>query len=406
MKKRILILGGGFAGIYLARRLAKKLSRAKFEIVLVDKRNYFLFTPLLHEVASATISDKVLVESIAKLLKFKNVEWKVGTVSKVNLANKNVLVDGQEIKFDFLAIALGSTVQTYGVKGVEEFALSLKDLADAIQLKNRLISNFEQAELLPIGSRKRKMLLSISIIGAGPTGIELAGEISDFVDEVAGTYFKSITKNEVVLNLINATEKLLPRNNPKLGEWCKNYLLESGYKIYSSKKVTEIELGVIKFDDNTNLKSELIVWTAGVKPNSLDIDKAAEKDDGNRFIVDSYLRLKGQRNVFALGDIASGYPMLAQVAVQQAEMVARNFELIAQNKNPKFKFKFVNKGFLVSVGKWKAVGEVLGVPIRGPHVWILWHMVYFMEFISIPKKIKVLLDWILNVFVKRDISSY
>jgi NADH dehydrogenase len=402
-KKQIVILGGGFGGIYTAKKLAKKLSSEKFEITLVDRRNYFLFTPLLHEVAAATIDDKVPVESIASLLKAKIFNWLVASVQSVDVKNKVVVTDRNNIKYDYLVVALGATTQTYGVKGVEEFASDLKSLGAAIDIKNRLIANFELANLEK-DKKVREELLSVSVVGAGPTGIELAGEISDFVQDVTKYYFDNIKFEDVKLRMFNSSEKILTMCNPKLGIWSEQYLNDNGWNLIKNAKVTKLSKNKIHTADEV-YSSGLIVWSAGVKPNVFESEFVL--DDRNRILVNDFLQVKGSKDVFALGDIAAGSPMLAQVAVQQAGVVSENLlSLIAKKKKKLKSFKYFDKGFLLSIGKWKAVGEVFGVPIKGPIVWVMWHAVYFFKFVSVPKKIKVLLDWFLHVFRVRDISSY
>lgn len=404
MKKKILILGGGFGGVYAAKALSKRISSKKYEITLVDERNYFLFTPLLHEAATATISDKIPVESIATLVSQKNVSWLVDKVIKINFKSKNVELKHTILSYDYLVIAMGATVQTYGVLGVEEFACTLKNLADAMKIKNKLIANFQKAVLPDTLEAVKKKLLTITIVGAGPTGIELAGEIADFVDEVVKCYFKNIKKEDVTLNIVNSSDILLPSNHPKLAEWSCEYLKKAGFNLLFNRQVKSIEFEKVNFVSGKSLKSGLIVWTAGVKPNSFESDVELEFDKQGRIIIDDYLLVKNQKNVLALGDIASGSPMLAQVAVQQADVIVNNLIRLLSNKKPNIKFRFLNKGFLMSVGKWQGVGEIFRFPIRGPFVWILWHLVYFTKFISWNKRLKILIDWFLTFLVYRDIS--
>lgn len=404
MKKKILILGGGFGGVYVAKGLSKRINLKKFDITLVDERNYFLFTPLLHEAATATISDKIPVESIATLVSKKNVTWLVDKILKINFESKNVELKRTILNYDYLVIAMGATVQTYGVLGVEEFACTLKNLADAIKIKNKLIANFQKAVLPNTSLTLRKKLLTITIVGAGPTGIELAGEISDFVDDVVKCYFKNIKKEDVTLNIVNSTDTLLPLNHPKLAKWSCDYLKKAGFNLLFSRQVKSIEFEKVNFVSGKSIISGLIVWTAGVKPNIFETDVELEFDKQNRIIVNDYLLVKKQKNVMALGDIASGSPMLAQVAVQQADVLVDNLIQLINNKKPKIKFRFLNKGFLMSVGKWQGVGEIFRFPIKGPLVWILWHLVYFTKFISWNKRLKILIDWFLTFLVHRDIS--
>jgi NADH dehydrogenase len=402
-KKKIVVLGGGFAGIYTARNLARSLKN-KAEIIVIDKRNYFLFTPLLHEVATATIDDKVAVESIASLVSKEKLIWKVGKVQKVFTKKKIVKLDNFSQEYDYLVVSIGTTVNTYGIEGVEENAYRLKNLADAINLKHALIEKFQLAAISDSVKEKKK-LLTFTIVGAGPTGIELAGEISDLARDIAKNYFHTIDFEDVTLNIINSSEAILPHHNPKLGKWVEQYLIDNNWKLIANCRVSKVGKESIEFNDGSKMFSGLTIWTAGVKPNVIDFDVKLDLENGRIPVSDS-LAVKGLRNVYALGDIAAHSPMLAQVAVQQASVVAANiYRKISQKKGSK-KFKFNNKGFLVSVGKWKAVGEIYGFAVRGWWVWILWHGIYFFKFISHSKRIKVLLDWSLNVFRSRDISSY
>jgi len=402
---KIVIVGGGFGGAYVAKNLAVKL-KCCAEIILIDKRNYFLFTPLLHEVASATISEKVPVESLVALLNQKNISWKVGTVSKINLQTKTVETELFNESYDYLVLATGSGQNTFGIEGVEKFALPMKDLEQAIKIKEKLVENFQIANITDDLQLKKK-LLTIAIVGAGATGIELAGELADFASEVSGKYFNSISRDEITLKLVNPTADLLPRNNPKLSLWVKSYLQELGWdlKVGSIAKVKQDKLF---FADETSLEAGIIIWTAGVKPNLPKFDSEVALDPSGRVLVDDNLLVVNQENFFGLGDIVntkSGLPMLAQVAVQQSEVVSNNIVKLVSKKSRLDKFSFENKGFLLSVGKWNAVGEVYGYPIKGKIVWILWHLVYFFKFISWNKKLKVAFDWLLNLFSYRDLSK-
>ncbi len=404
-KIKIVVIGGGFGGLYTAKKLAARI-KCSPEIILIDKRNYFLFTPLLHEVASSTISEKVPVESLVALLNKRDIIWKVGTVKEVNLNSKKVVTDLFVETFDYLVVATGTGQNTYGIQGVIEHTYPMKDLEQAILIKDKLINNFEVANVTNDSSLKSK-LLSIVIVGAGATGIELAGEIADFASEACNKYYSNINRADVTLTLVNPTDKLLPRNNPKLSEWVSEYLLELGwcFKFGSISKVIQEK---VLFEDESSLEGGLIIWTAGVKPNMLKFDKDLQLDNSGRILVQDTLQFIGYENVFGLGDVVntkSGLPMLAQVAVQQADLVAKNIVKLIDKKTKLSKFMFNNKGFLLSVGKWNAVGEVYGYPMKGKLVWILWHFVYFLKFISWNKKLKVAFDWLLNLFSYRDISK-
>jgi NADH dehydrogenase len=453
---KIVILGGGFGGVYTLKYLHKLfhtrgLTRinADVKLFLVNKKNYFLFTPLLHEFATGSVSLENLVEPIREIIRCCDYEFIHGEVKRIDLEKKVVELNENKISYDYLVIALGSKTNFYNVPGAEENSFTLKSLDDAIRLRNHFIHMFEKyandiypnnlPNKLPessdrifgqnlgntfsphsgnknifgsnLGNKQHSFAeLTFVIVGGGATGVELAGEMSDYFYKTFSKFYPKEIISKVKIILIEKGNELIPQFSPKLRKIAFEVLKKKNVEVILGKGVKEVGKDFIKLDDDTIIKTKTVIWTAGIEPNLPEIIGNIEKDSKGRLIVNEYLQLKNYDNVFALGDVCSFIqdqkllPQLAQVAVRQAECASKNIFNLIQNK-PLEKFVYRHQGDLISLGRFFAIGEIKNFTFSGFFAWILWRGVYLSKLISNKDKIKIFVDWLLDLFYPRDITE-
>ncbi|MBI2453519.1 NAD(P)/FAD-dependent oxidoreductase [Candidatus Peregrinibacteria bacterium] len=408
---KIVILGAGFSGVYTAQHLLKDYSGFDFTITIVNKTNYFLFTPLLHEVATGGLNRQHVVESIREIFRGKPVDFYLSEARKIDFKKKIVFSDGHEIPYDFLVIASGSETHFHNILGAKEHAFTLKSLSDANRLRDHFIATFELASKISDDTQRRR-LLSFAVIGGGPTGIELIAEMAELFFETFQQYYPHLhLKDDVTLFLVHRGSELMPQFSLWLRKKAKNVLTKKGVQIRLGSGVSEITNEGIFLSNQDFLPASTVVWVAGVQSCFPEMFPEPSLDVNNRIVVDSFLRVKGYENVFALGDIAcfladneNPLPMLAQVSVSQSDTVAMNIKNFLSDR-PLKPFRYRLKGILVSLGRWKACGEIFGFHVSGPFAWFLWRTIYFFKFVSMRKRFKIALDWTLNIFYPRDISQ-
>ncbi|MEK7585192.1 MAG: NAD(P)/FAD-dependent oxidoreductase [Patescibacteria group bacterium] len=410
--KKVLILGAGFGGLYVARHLGHLMAHESAEITIIDRRNHFLFTPLLHEVAAATIDESQPVEPIPGFINQCRIKWQIGEVAELNANTREVkLQDGRTFPYDLLVVALGSTTNFHNVIGAKQFSYPLKEVAEASAIRRQIIGRLEAAQSAG-NPATRKRLLSFVIVGGGPTGVELAGEISDLMRDSRRYFGRGFSAVEVSLTLIHNASTLLNQfKSPPMSRFAELALREKGWQVLLNETVVEVTAQGVRLVSGRQLESETVIWLAGVTPVPLTTLPPFAKDSTGRTLVNEFLQVKGTPDIFALGDWAVGegasgaWPMLAQAAVASAKVVAHNV-VNRLHGRPLRPFRFRSKGVLVSIGRWHAVGEIFGVAVRGRLVWLLWHLVYWTKFLSWPKRFKLLVDWFLNVFRARDLSTF
>ncbi|MDP3955667.1 MAG: NAD(P)/FAD-dependent oxidoreductase [bacterium] len=407
--KKVVILGGGFAGVHTYRNLIKKLNgEITVDIVMVNNTNHFVFTPLLHEVATGGIDARHIAEPIRKIAPQLH-SFFCAEVQRISLHEKKVYTTAGVIDYDYLAIATGSTTNFFGVAGAERFALTLKTLKDARRLKNRCIDLFEIAAHEESEAQLKK-LLSFAVVGGGPTGVELVAELSEFLHGALANVYPARLKKYISVTIIQGASELVPMFPQTFRDVAIKTLLKKGIKVRCNSKVLEIQEGGAILTSGEKLSSSSIIWTAGIKPSVPIFDQPVESARNGRLKVDGELRLIGHDDVYALGDVASfgdlPLPTLAQVAVGQAEAVALSVvgKITTAPKSPRV-FRYTSKGTLMSIGHFMALMDIRGYVFKGPIVWFLWRAIYLSKMYSGRKRISVLVDWTLDLFTGRDITE-
>ncbi len=411
-KIKIVIVGNGFGGTYTLKNLYKNLKgRRNVQIDLIGEKNYFLFTPLLHEVATGGINPENIVEPIRKVLGKCFSNFYLGKAENIDLKAQTLQVGENTLHFDYLVLAPGAETNFYNTPGTKDYALTLKSIEDAVKIKNKIINQIEYAS--HVSDKERvKQILTFTVIGGGPTGVELAAELHELIKENLGKYYKKeITQNASVV-LIQKASDLIPQFNKKIRAKSLDFLKKKGIDVRLNTEVKEIGKDFVKMGDDTILKTDTIIWVAGIKPKELSISSEVNKARDGRIIINEYLQLEQYPNVFALGDGAclidkdtnTPLPALAQVAERQSALVAKNIVLSIGNKKLE-KFKYRSRGSMVSLGQWMAIAEISNFYFWGHITWWIWRTVYLSKMISLRKKVRVAIDWTLQIFSTRDMSK-
>ena len=425
-KKKIVILGGGFAGVECARQLEKEFgNNPEIELVMVSEDNFLLFTPMLPQVASGMIETRHIVlpiRTICKKTKFyesriKNIDPYGKIVTLWGTGDKRSI----SLHYDFLIVALGSETNFFGMADVEKNAYTMKTLNDAVMLRNRVIDMLEQAEneTNPI---LRKSFLNFVVVGGGFAGIETAGELMDLLLD-ARKYYPTIHKDDIKVIVLEAMGMILPGFNTKLANFAKDKMIERGIDIRLKTAVTSFdgnEVTTKSLDENPkdsvdtseidSVITKTLIWTAGVTPVNT-IKRSMFKTEKGKVLVNDYLEVTDFPGVFAIGDCAlhidpetqRPLPPTAQIAEAQAKIAAKNLISLIKNST-KEKFVYHSKGQMAIIGKRSGIATFLGMNISGFWAWLIWRNVYLSKITTFDKKTRVFLDWVIDLFFDRDIS--
>ena len=407
---KILIIGNGFGGIYSLKNLHKLFKGNKnFELSLIGENNYFLFTPLLHEVATGSINPTNIIEPIRKVLGCCLSDFYLGKAEQINLKEKTVLVNNVFVPYDYLVIAGGAETNFFNTPGADKYAFTLKSIDDAIKLKNHFITQMERASHVPDSTERQKMLKFV-VIGGGPTGVELVAEMEELFKETFSHFYRPEIIEDVSIVLIQKGSELVPQFGTKIRQKSFRVLKNKGIEVIFNTTAKEINSSYLVVNDDIKIFTETIIWVAGIKPVSLKFTEPVEQSPDGKLIVNENLQLANYKEVFVIGDMAFLkdkniiLPALAQVAEKEAKMAAKNIKLSIQNLALE-KFSYHSSGNLMSLGQWMAVGEISNFSFSGHIAWWFWRTVYLSKLISFGKKARVALDWTMNLFSPRDISQ-
>jgi NADH dehydrogenase len=397
--KKIVIVGGGFAGINAAKALAKNKI---LEITLIDRRNYHLFQPLLYQVATAGLSPAEIAAPIRAIMNpYSNVNVCLGNVESIDKIKKTVKTESTYYHYDYLILACGAKHSYFGHPEWEEFAPGLKTLEQATEMRRRILLAYEMAEMEkdPIKQREH---LTFLIVGGGPTGVELAGAIAEISRFTLEKDFRHIDPSNTRIILIEAGKRVLASFSPKLSRAATRDLEKLGVQIWTNTRVTKISESEVQLGAET-LKAATILWAAGVAPSSLGKNLGASLDPVGRVIVEADLSIKDHPEIFVLGDQASFatdrgvLPGLAPVAMQQGKWAAKNI-LADVNGKPRKSFKYTDKGSMATIGKRKAVMQAFGLEISGVVAWFAWLFVHIYYLIGFKNRFFVFYQWAWSYF--------
>ncbi|MFO0698155.1 MAG: NAD(P)/FAD-dependent oxidoreductase [Nitrospira sp.] len=414
-KPRVLILGGGFGGMYAALEFEQALARgADLDVTLVNHDNFFLFTPMLHEVAASDLDITNIVSPIRKLL--RRVTFFHGEIEAIDLVHHRVGVShGHEehchsLPYDHLVLALGSTTNFFDVPGLVHRAFTMKSLSDAIILRNHLIVNLEEADY-ECGASLRAPLLNFVVAGGGFAGVETIAAMNDFLRE-AVRFFPHLREDMLRIVLVSSGMVILPELGEKLGIYAQRKLTEQKVEIHVNCKVTAVTDHEVTLSDGTSVTTNTLVWTAGISPHALLDTLPCPKAKG-RVLVNEYLEVPGWPGVWALGDCAlvpdsrtgAFHPPTAQHALREGRLAARNV-LATVRGDRKKPFLYSTIGLLAPIGKRTGVANILGINFSGFLAWWLWRTIYLLKLPRFEKKILVALDWTLDVLFSKDLVHF
>jgi len=414
-KKRIVILGGGFGGVYAAMQLEKLLARENaVEVCLVSRDNFFLFTPMLHEIAASDLEITNIVNPLRKLL--RQIEVIVGDVRQIDLPAKRVLIScdphdyPQQIGYDHLVLALGSVTNFHNLPGSAEFALPMKSLSDAIRLRAQVLRHMEEANS-QCNLSDRESLLTFVVAGGGFAGVETVAALNDFVRE-ALPFYPSVREEMLRVILVHSGPVILPELGEALGRYTQKVLTGRGVDIRLNTRVKGVTEENVSLVDGSSIPTRNLVWTAGTAPSPLIFSLPCMKA-GGRLLVDQSLRVPDWPDVWAVGDCAfvpdmrnpgKSHPPTAQHAMREGKIVAQNI-VAALADRPLKSFSFRTIGLLASIGRRMGVARIFGFNFSGFFAWWMWRTIYLSKLPGLDKKIRVAFDWTLDLLFPKDVCA-
>lgn len=391
---RVVILGMGFGGVRAARALAGK----GLDVLIIDRRNYHLFQPLLYQVATSSLEEESIAYPVRALIRgWKGVRFRLAEVAGVDFEKRLVRLSDGEVGYDYLIIAAGGATNFFGLQSVEQRAFQLKGLGHAVRLRNHILSVFEQADRDDDPDRRRA-LMTFVIVGGGPTGVEFAGALEELIHHELSRDFPGLDMGESRILLLEARDALLPPVPKELQLYSRKRLEGMGVEVHLNTQVSGAEDGKVLLADGTVIPSYTIVWSAGVQASPLAAELGLPRAAGGRIPVQPDLSLADRDNVFIIGDMAflvqdgTPLPMVASVAMQQGEYAAH--AILGRIKGePAAPFRYRDKGAMAIIGRNSAVAKVFGVKMTGFIAWVVWLAIHLMFLVGFRNRLLVLLNW-------------
>ena len=413
---RIVIAGGGFAGLYAAMHFEKELARrADVEVTLISRENFILFTPMLHEVAAGDLYPGDIVNPLRRIL--RHVTVVEAEVNAIDLTAKKIRCTAGvremelEFEFDHLLLAIGSETNFFDMEGVRDWAITMKSLADATLLRNRMVALLEEASLQSDEATRRELLTFVTA-GGGFAGVETTGAVNDFVRDTL-KFYPSLREDAIRVVVVHPGSFLLPELGEKLGRYAEQKLSERKVEIIKGKRVAGYDGSVVKLTDGTSIPATTLIWTAGVKPSTA-VESLDCKKERGRLLVNEDMSVPGVSGLWAAGDCAaipdvkSGtkqfYPPTAQHGLREGVVVAKNIEAAILGR-PLKPFRFQMLGQLASIGHHTGVAMMFGIKFSGFVAWWFWRSVYLMKLPRLAKKLRVMASWTLDIFFGQEIEQ-
>ncbi len=402
-KKRVVIVGSGFAGLKLVRGLLGK----NFQIVLLDKNNFHQFQPLLYQVATAGLEPSAISFPLRKILqKEKHVHFRIAEVKEVLPEAKEIETDIGNLKYDYLVLAMGANTNFFGQENIERSSLSMKSAADAILIRNTILENFELA-LLQESPDKASQYLNIILVGGGPTGVELAGALAEMKKYIFPKDYPELDLSKMRIVLYESSGGVLSGMTSTASVRAAKYLEKLGVEVKLNTRVLDYDGGCMKLSDGTTISSKTVIWAAGIEANHIKGLAVESQGPKRRIVVDRQNRVTGYEDIFAIGDLCmmetpkylKGHPQVAQVAIQQAKNLSGNLIKIHQNDLPDLiNYEYRDKGSLATIGRNLAVADLPFMKLRGFLAWILWSFVHLFMIVGVKNRISIFLNWSWNYF--------
>ncbi|NJX15617.1 NAD(P)/FAD-dependent oxidoreductase [Tamlana crocina] len=397
---RIVIIGGGFAGV----ALAKKLSKQEVQVVLLDKHNYHTFQPLLYQVSTGGLEPDSIAYPIRKILKdFPNFYFRLANVEEIDTEKNKVVTDIGKLKFDYLVVASGSTTNYFGNAEIEKNSMAMKTVPQSLNLRSLILENFEDA-LLTSDLNERNALMNFVIVGGGPTGVELAGALAEIKKGILPKDYPDLDTRMAQIHIIQSGDCILKGMSEKASHKAEDFLEKLGVQVWKNVRVTNYDGKTVTTNTDLTFETATVVWAAGVKGATI---KGLDAEDfitrGNRILVNEFNQVKGFGHIFAAGDIAcmvtdefpNGLPMMAQPAIQQGEQLGDNMLRLIEEK-PMEPFKYKDKGAMATIGRNKAVVDLKRWKFQGVFAWYVWMFVHLFFLIGFRNRMVVFVNWVYN----------
>ncbi len=396
---RVVIVGAGFGGL----RAARALAHAPARVILLDRHNYHLFQPLLYQVATAGLEPEGIAKPVRAILRGqRNLEFRLAAMTGLDAAGRVVRTDAGEVPYDHLILAIGGETNFYGIESVARHGFALKDLRDAVAIRDHVLSRFEEA-MLEADAATRRALLTFVVVGGGPTGVEMAGAFSELVRLVLSKDYPRLDLAEVRILLLEAGDRLLPAMPPRLSAAAERTLAGKHVDVRLGAAVASYDGREARLKDDAAIPARTLVWAAGAKASALTARLGFETGPQGRIVVEPTLRVPGQPEVSVIGDAAwlahaeAPLPMMAPVAIQMADTAARNVERALAGLPPE-PFRYKDPGSLATIGRSAAVAHVRGLSFTGFPAWVVWLVVHLVQLIGFRNKLLVLIDWAWDYF--------
>ncbi len=397
---RIVIIGGGFAGIALAKQLRNK----NVQVVLLDKHNYHTFQPLLYQVATGGLEAGSIAYPIRKVIQeFDDFYFRLTSVKEIDTENKKVIAEIGDLSYDYLVIATGSKTNYFGNKDIERNSMAMKTIPQSLNIRSLILENFEQAVLIK-DSAEKNSLINFVLVGGGPTGVELAGALAEMKREILQKDYPDLDIAKMEINLVQGGDRILDSMSEKSSQEAEKFLINLGVKIWKNVRVTNYDGRTITTNSDLTFETATVIWTAGVNGAIVaGLDAQSLVENVKRIRVNPYNQVIGYDTIFALGDIAMmeledyprGHPMMAQPALQQGKLLGENLARLLA-KQPMEAFKYNDKGSMATIGRNKAVVDLPHYQFSGVFAWFVWMFVHLFSLIGFRNKTVVFLNWVYN----------
>lgn len=397
---RIVIIGGGFAGVALAQKLSKK----EVQVVLLDKNNYHCFQPLLYQVSTGGLEPDSIAYPLRKvLIGYDNFYFRLAEVLEIQSEKKTVSTTIGAVSYDYLVIATGSETNFYGNTQLEQHAMAMKTIPQSLNLRSLILENFEQA-LLTDDYHERDALMNFVIVGGGPTGVELAGALAEIKKGILPKDYPDLDTRRAAINLLQSGDRILNGMSEKASQKAEEFLEDLGVQVWKNVRVASYDGKTVTTKTDLTFEAATLVWAAGVKGATISgLDASELLAAGNRLVVNEYNQVVGHPEIFAIGDIAcmqteacpKGHPMMAQPAIQQGRQLGDNLARIASGK-PLKAFVYKDKGSMATVGRNKAVCDLESIKFQGVFAWFVWMFVHLFFLIGFRNRMVVFINWVYN----------
>lgn len=397
--KRVVIIGGGFGGLHLAKTLKGK----NLQVVMLDKNNYHTFQPLLYQVATAGLEPDSIAYPIRKIFKFQeNFFFRMANVEKVETSENRITTDIGSLEYDYLVLATGTTTNFFGMEGVAKHAMTMKSVTEALDLRSLILQNFEKALLET--EEEQVSFMNFPIVGGGPTGVELAGALAELKNHILPNDYPDLDINRMKIHLIEMQDEVLKPMSAKASSKALAYLKDLGVNVMLNKSVASFDGNNLTFKSGEQLKSKTLIWAAGVKGNLIE-GIASTTIEGSRYKVDDQLKIEGYENIYAIGDVGilkskkfpHGLPQVAPVANQQGDFLGKNF-ILGLKGVPLKSFAYYDQGSMATVGRNRAVVDMKAFKFQGTVAWFVWMFVHLISLVGFRNRVITFFNWSYNYF--------